>query len=346
MARPRRPDAGRRLPGARPRRGRSAVARLAGRPGRARPPRAPRRPGPGRPRLGAADQRRPGHPRARPTGGAAARGAAPASRRPCPARAPRPSTWPAGSPGCSGCWCRRSRRTALLRETLAPRLADTSGSTLGVPAALRPWLTERAGRMHQQLRRAGYAVAGGDLDGVLPAYPDDAVDHVADDRVLGLAIDLLLTGPAPRAGARRGGRMTKRVLLHVGTPKTGTSHLQDVLFRNQADARRARHLLPRRPVRRPLPGRARPDAAALGRPRDRGGGRLGPARRRGARLRGHRDRQPRDPRHRVPLAGRPGARLAGRRRPDGPRSTSCSPSGTWCGRSPPSGRRTSSTAAP
>ncbi len=27
--------------------------------------------------------------------------------------------------------------------------------------------------------------------------------------------------------------MTKRVLLHVGTPKTGTSHLQDVLFRNQ-----------------------------------------------------------------------------------------------------------------
>ncbi|MCW2792533.1 MAG: hypothetical protein JWO76_1631 [Nocardioides sp.] len=27
--------------------------------------------------------------------------------------------------------------------------------------------------------------------------------------------------------------MTKRVLLHVGTPKTGTSYLQDVLFRNQ-----------------------------------------------------------------------------------------------------------------
>ena len=27
--------------------------------------------------------------------------------------------------------------------------------------------------------------------------------------------------------------MTKRVLLHVGTPKTGTSYLQDVLFRNR-----------------------------------------------------------------------------------------------------------------
>ena len=27
--------------------------------------------------------------------------------------------------------------------------------------------------------------------------------------------------------------MSRRVLLHVGCPKTGTSHLQDVLFRNQ-----------------------------------------------------------------------------------------------------------------
>ncbi len=28
--------------------------------------------------------------------------------------------------------------------------------------------------------------------------------------------------------------MSRRVLLHVGCPKTGTSYLQDVLFRNQA----------------------------------------------------------------------------------------------------------------
>ena len=27
--------------------------------------------------------------------------------------------------------------------------------------------------------------------------------------------------------------MSRRVLLHVGCPKTGTSYLQDVLFRNQ-----------------------------------------------------------------------------------------------------------------
>ena len=34
------------------------------------------------------------------------------------------------------------------------------------------------------------------------------------------------------------------MLLHVGCPKTGTSYLQDVLFRNQP-APRARHPLPR-----------------------------------------------------------------------------------------------------
>ena len=32
--------------------------------------------------------------------------------------------------------------------------------------------------------------------------------------------------------------MSRRVLLHVGTPKTGTSYLQDVLFRNRAKLRR------------------------------------------------------------------------------------------------------------
>lgn len=36
----------------------------------------------------------------------------------------------------------------------------------------------------------------------------------------------LMTGP-------RTGAPTRRVLLHVGTPKTGTSYLQDVLFRNR-----------------------------------------------------------------------------------------------------------------
>ena len=36
----------------------------------------------------------------------------------------------------------------------------------------------------------------------------------------------------------------KRVLLHVGTPKTGTSYLQDVLFRNQKTLKQAGILYP------------------------------------------------------------------------------------------------------
>jgi hypothetical protein len=38
--------------------------------------------------------------------------------------------------------------------------------------------------------------------------------------------------------------MSKRVLLHVGTPKTGTSYLQDVLFRNQKTLKHAGILYP------------------------------------------------------------------------------------------------------
>jgi hypothetical protein len=38
--------------------------------------------------------------------------------------------------------------------------------------------------------------------------------------------------------------MTDRVLLHVGTPKTGTSYLQDVLFRNQRTLKQAGILYP------------------------------------------------------------------------------------------------------
>ena len=135
--------------------------------------------------------------------------------------------------------------------------------------------------------------------------------------------------------------MSRRVLLHVGCPKTGTSYLQDVLFRNQPRAARARHPLPRRPLRRALPRRARPDDAAVGRPRDRGRRRLGPARRRrcatGTAPRSSATRSSPGPR-------RP--RSSGRSpRSATPRSTSCCRCATWSARSRRSGRRTSSTAA-
>ena len=115
------------------------------------------------------------------------------------------------------------------------------------------------------------------------------------------------------------------MLLHVGCPKTGTSYLQDVLFRNQRGAARARHPLSRRSLRRPLPGRARPDDAAVGRAGDRGRRRVGPARRPGARVARHLDHQPRDLRARHADAGRPGARRSLRRRRGAPRAVGARP---------------------
>ena len=57
--------------------------------------------------------------------------------------------------------------------------------------------------------------------------PDDA-------GVLALALRLLLDHADRRVEEVS---MSERVLLHVGTPKTGTSYLQDVLFRNRRAAR-------------------------------------------------------------------------------------------------------------
>ena len=43
----------------------------------------------------------------------------------------------------------------------------------------------------------------------------------------------MIVDPGWRTGRERAGAVSRRVLLHVGCPKTGTSYLQDVLFRNQ-----------------------------------------------------------------------------------------------------------------
>ena len=77
----------------------------------------------------------------------------------------------------------------------------------------------------------------------------------------------------------------RRVYLHVGTPKSGTSYLQDRFARNRDLLERAGHRLRAHPQRRPLRGGARPARAALGgrRGRGRGGsGRRWPPRRGGA----------------------------------------------------------------
>ena len=98
------------------------------------------------------------------------------------------------------------RRTALLRQTLAPRLRRLDGPRLLVPAPARDWVSARAERMRSVLRRAGYPVVGpagagrggaDALDGVLPVYARDGVEHVTDEAVLRVALDLVLHPPPP-----------------------------------------------------------------------------------------------------------------------------------------------------
>ena len=136
--------------------------------------------------------------------------------------------------------------------------------------------------------------------------------------------------------------MARRVFLHVGTPKSGTTYLQDKLAANRAGLAERRPDLPRHQDRQPLRGRARPDRAALGGARTRRAGSVGP-RSPAAAMRARGDAVVS---HEIlavglPRAGRPGAWPPS----PTPRCTSSSPRATWAGRSRPSGRRPSSTAA-
>ena len=139
--------------------------------------------------------------------------------------------------------------------------------------------------------------------------------------------------------------MTKKVYLHVGTPKTGTSYLQHVLFHNQARLRShgihypadrfdAHFLAALDLMRLPWGGLEAEAIGALGRasppPYDAATARRSSATRSWPPRRG--------PRSAAPSRASATATT--------PRSTSCCPSATWCARSRPSGRRTSSTAPP
>ena len=138
--------------------------------------------------------------------------------------------------------------------------------------------------------------------------------------------------------------MTKRVLLHVGTPKTGTSYLQDVLFRNRpalaehgilypADRFDAHFLAALDLMRLPWGGLETEAVGAWDRLAERGP-RAGTAPRSSA----TRSSRP-------PPARRSGGRWSRWATTTAPRSTWCSRCATWSARSRPSGRRTSSTAA-
>ena len=219
------------------------------------------------------------------TAGAERGRASPGPRRPRPRRAARPGPARAArcapAPGLSADAVDLARRVGqVLGRARRPRrsagpccarrwcrgCSTPPGEPLVLPERRRdlgPGARARADARRPD-RRGGYAVHGRP-DSLLPSIVP-ASREPSDAGVLALALRLLLEN-----------EVSTRVLLHVGTPKTGTSYLQDVLFRNRERARGGRHPLPGRPLRRPLPGGARPDADALGRPRAAGRRRVGPA---------------------------------------------------------------------
>jgi hypothetical protein len=91
------------------------------------------------------------------------------------------------------------RRTELLRTVLRPRLLELSGPPPVVPAPHRAWLDEQAGRIRRRLEAGGYPVVG-DLDALRPRWPDLPAGPLQSDRVLNLALDLLLRPAVPAGG--------------------------------------------------------------------------------------------------------------------------------------------------
>ena len=71
----------------------------------------------------------------------------------------------------------------------------------------------------------------GRVEALLPTTRD-AVTAPSAGATLDLALRVLRRG-SPTTTENEEADVSQRVLLHVGTPKTGTSYLQDVLFRNR-----------------------------------------------------------------------------------------------------------------
>jgi hypothetical protein len=97
------------------------------------------------------------------------------------------------------------RRTELMRTVLRPRLAGLPGPRPVVPHAHREWLEEQTRLVQRGIRAGDYPVVG-DLDALLPRWPDlpvgeSGTDDRQPDRVLSLALSLLLdpaTGGEPQ----------------------------------------------------------------------------------------------------------------------------------------------------
>ena len=99
------------------------------------------------------------------------------------------------------------RRAEIMRTVLRPRLAGVPGPRPVVPDAHRDWLEEQARLVQRGIRAGGYPVVG-DLDALLPRWPDlpgGDPDDLArqSDRVLSLALSLLLDPAAGPGGDHR-----------------------------------------------------------------------------------------------------------------------------------------------
>lgn len=100
----------------------------------------------------------------------------------------------------------------ILRERLLPRLLEHPGAPLAVPPEHHRWIHRRSVRMRDAVRAGDYPVVG-EVDGLvsrpraLAASGETLSGEAADERVLALAVDLLLapTGAQDRTGPQEAG---------------------------------------------------------------------------------------------------------------------------------------------
>jgi len=100
----------------------------------------------------------------------------------------------------------------ILRARLLPRLVEHPGAPLAVPPEHHRWIHRRSVRMRDAVRAGDYPVVG-EVDGLvsrpraLAASGETLSGEAADERVLALAVDLLLapTGAQDRTGPQEAG---------------------------------------------------------------------------------------------------------------------------------------------
>src|SRR4051812_27828405 len=162
------------------------------------------------------------------------------------------------TPGASGCASRwadaRSRNVGAQLSSSSWRTrydapAVVAARTPAFAAAARPTVAGRSSTVTRSASGAGRAATTAATGAASPpsltktagqsAYVCDVTLRSPRARKNGRSL-VLITMPTVATGTDPRGptapydvRMARRVLLHIGTPKTATTYLQDILFRNQ-----------------------------------------------------------------------------------------------------------------